>query len=109
MECSRLSAFDTSYGSLVPLSLRQVAVVGFVSRFFHALSFPHRPYLHGGLWRNYRIEEVASPEAWHRDPRLVWEFYSMHRRVAASAAPNPAHLASAALALVSVLGCWRTR
>jgi NAD-dependent SIR2 family protein deacetylase len=31
----------------------------------------------GGLWRNYRIEEVASPEAWQRDPRLVWEFYSM--------------------------------
>jgi NAD-dependent SIR2 family protein deacetylase len=26
----------------------------------------------GGLWRNYRIEEVASPESWHRDPRLVW-------------------------------------
>jgi len=31
----------------------------------------------GGLWRNYRIEEVASPIAWHRDPQLVWEFYSM--------------------------------
>ena len=28
----------------------------------------------GGLWRNYRIEEVASPHAWHRDPVLVWEF-----------------------------------
>ena len=51
-----------------------------------------------GLWRNYRIEEVASPEAWHRDPRLVWEFYSMRRRVAASAAkPNPAHFALAKL------------
>jgi NAD-dependent deacetylase len=45
------------------------------------------------LWRNYRIEEVASPEAWHRDPRLVWEFYSMRRRVASSAKPNPAHFA----------------
>jgi NAD-dependent SIR2 family protein deacetylase len=40
-----------------------------------------------GLWRNYRIEEVASPHAC-RDPRLVWEFYSMRRRVAASAKPN---------------------
>jgi NAD-dependent SIR2 family protein deacetylase len=30
----------------------------------------------GGLWRNYRIEEVASPNAWGRDPVLVWEFYS---------------------------------
>ncbi len=51
----------------------------------------------GGLWRNYRIEEVASPEAWHRDPRLVWEFYSMRRRVASAAKPNPAHFALAKL------------
>jgi NAD-dependent deacetylase len=51
----------------------------------------------GGLWRNYRIEEVASPYAWQRDPRLVWEFYSMRRRVAAEAKPNPAHFALARL------------
>jgi NAD-dependent deacetylase len=51
----------------------------------------------GGLWRNYRIEEVASPDAWRRDPRLVWEFYSMRRRVAAAAKPNPAHVALAKL------------
>src|SRR5271157_1268516 len=51
----------------------------------------------GGLWRSYRIEEVASPEAWHRDPRLVWEFYSMRRRVASAAKPNPAHVALAKL------------
>jgi len=51
----------------------------------------------GGLWRNYRIEEVASPHAWHRDPRLVWEFYSMRRKIAASAKPNPAHVALAKL------------
>lgn len=51
----------------------------------------------GGLWRNYRIEEVASPHAWRRDPVLVWEFYSMRRRVAASARPNAAHLALAKL------------
>ena len=50
-----------------------------------------------GLWRNYRIEEVASPHAWRRDPRLVWEFYSMRRRVAAVAKPNPAHVALAKL------------
>jgi NAD-dependent deacetylase len=50
-----------------------------------------------GLWRNYRIEEVASPHAWHRDPRLVWEFYSMRRRVAAAAKSNPAHFALAKL------------
>ena len=51
----------------------------------------------GGLWRNYRIEEVASPHAWRRDPRMVWEFYSMRRRVAAEAKPNPAHLVLARL------------
>jgi NAD-dependent deacetylase len=51
----------------------------------------------GGLWRNYRIEEVASPIAWARDPRLVWEFYSMRRRVAASAKPNAGHEALADL------------
>lgn len=50
-----------------------------------------------GLWRNYRIEQVASPDAWQRDPRLVWEFYSMRRRAAAKARPNPAHLALARL------------
>jgi NAD-dependent deacetylase len=51
----------------------------------------------GGLWRNYRIEEVASPIAWHRDPSLVWEFYSMRRRVASAAKPNPAHFSLAKL------------
>jgi Sir2 family len=83
--------------------------------FIHAHRFPHRPYLHscrgrvraesgistfrgvGGLWRNYRTEEVASPEAWHRDPRLVWEFYSLRRRVASAVKPNPAHVALAHL------------
>ena len=50
-----------------------------------------------GLWRNFRIEEVASPQAWRRDPRLVWEFYSMRRRVAARAKPNPSHFALASL------------
>lgn len=51
----------------------------------------------GGLWRNYRVEEVASPYAWRRDPRLVWEFYSMRRRVAATAKPNAGHYALAEL------------
>ena len=51
----------------------------------------------GGLWQGYRIEEVASPEAWRRDPRLVWQFYSMRRRVAADKHPNPGHYALARL------------
>jgi NAD-dependent deacetylase len=52
----------------------------------------------GGLWRNYRFEEVASPHAWRRDPALMWEFYSMRRRAAALAKPNPGHAALARLA-----------
>jgi NAD-dependent deacetylase len=51
----------------------------------------------GGLWRSYRFEEVASPVAWRRHPALVWEFYSMRRRVASTARPNPAHFALAQL------------
>lgn len=51
----------------------------------------------GGLWRHYRIEEVASPLAWRRDPRLVWDFYSMRRKVASAAKPNPGHTALASL------------
>jgi NAD-dependent deacetylase len=51
----------------------------------------------GGLWRNVRVEEVASPDAWKCDPQFVWEFYSMRRRAAAAAKPNPGHLALAAL------------
>ena len=49
----------------------------------------------GGPWRNHGIEEDATPEAWRRDPRLVWEFYSMRRRVALAAKPTPAHFALA--------------
>ena len=51
----------------------------------------------GGLWRNFRFEEVASPNAWRRDPQMVWEFYSMRRRVASEAKPNPGHRALAEL------------
>jgi NAD-dependent deacetylase len=50
-----------------------------------------------GLWSGYRIEEVATPEAWEANPELVWKFYSMRRRDAIKAAPNPAHHALARL------------
>ncbi len=51
----------------------------------------------GGVWRGYRFEAVASPNAWAEDPVLVWDFYSMRRKVAAQAKPNPAHVAIAEL------------
>jgi NAD-dependent deacetylase len=49
----------------------------------------------GGLWNGYRVEEVATPEAWEANPALVWNFYSQRRRDAAAALPNKAHLALA--------------
>ena len=48
-----------------------------------------------GLWAGHRIEDVCTPEAWHANPALVWEFYSQRRAQGALAAPNPAHFALA--------------
>ena len=50
-----------------------------------------------GLWRGYRVEDVATPEAFSADPALVWQFYSERRRRHQSVGPNPAHFALAAL------------
>lgn len=52
-----------------------------------------------GLWQGHRIEDVASPVAWQRDPEMVWKFYSWRREVARAARPNPAHQALAELEL----------
>ena len=49
----------------------------------------------GGLWNGYRVEDVATPEAWCADPELVWRFYSMRRRDALAAQPNAGHIAIA--------------
>ena len=51
----------------------------------------------GGLWNGYRVEEVATPDAWVADPALVWQFYSLRRREARGAEPNAAHRALAAI------------
>ena len=51
-----------------------------------------------GLWRNYRAQELATPEAFAEDPRLVWEWYGMRRESAAACEPNEAHLALARIA-----------
>jgi NAD-dependent deacetylase len=48
-----------------------------------------------GLWRNFRAEELATPEAFARDPRLVWEWYNWRRKLIATKRPNPAHYAVA--------------
>jgi len=49
----------------------------------------------GGLWEQVRIEDVATPEALHRNPRKVWEFYEDRRRNMQAVQPNPGHHAIA--------------
>ena len=44
-----------------------------------------------GLWRTYRPEDLATPEAFARDPRLVWEWYAWRREKVAACRPNAAH------------------
>jgi NAD-dependent deacetylase len=50
-----------------------------------------------GLWAGHRIDDVCTPDAWQRNPALVWEFYSKRREDGAKAEPNPAHVALAKL------------
>lgn len=45
----------------------------------------------GGLWRTFRAEDLATPAAFARDPRLVWEWYDWRRRIVAACEPNAAH------------------
>jgi len=51
----------------------------------------------GGLWEQHRIEDVASPEGWMRNKKLVLDFYAMRFAKQAECLPNPAHLAIAEL------------
>jgi len=51
----------------------------------------------GGLWEQHRVEDVATPEGFARNPDLVLNFYDMRRAALARVAPNPAHLALARL------------
>ncbi|HVE65920.1 MAG TPA: NAD-dependent deacylase [Thermoanaerobaculia bacterium] len=53
-----------------------------------------------GLWNDFRVEELATPEAFARDPRLVWEWYEWRRRLIARCVPNRAH---------EVLAAWSHR
>ena len=54
----------------------------------------------GGLWKDFRPEELATPEAFARDPRLVWEWYDWRRQMIAKCLPNRAH---------EVLAAWSRR
>ncbi len=46
-----------------------------------------------GLWRNFRAEDLATPQAFRENPRLVWEWYNWRREIISTKFPNPAHYA----------------
>ena len=50
-----------------------------------------------GLWESHNVYDVATPEAWQRDPELVLKFYNERRKQVRKAKPNKAHLALAKL------------
>lgn len=54
-----------------------------------------------GLWEGYRVEDVATPQAWGRDPELVQGFYNIRRKAVLAAQPNAAHKA-----LVRLEACY---
>jgi NAD-dependent deacetylase len=47
----------------------------------------------GGLWEEHRVEDVATPEAFLRDPALVQRFYNLRRALLGTVEPNAAHIA----------------
>ena len=51
----------------------------------------------GGLWEGHRIEDVATPEGFARDPVLVWQFYAARQHALPTVSPNPAHEMLAAM------------
>ena len=53
----------------------------------------------GGLWKTHRPEDLATPQAFRADPRLVWEWYAFRRDTVAACRPNAGHRALAAFAL----------
>ncbi|MEM7417375.1 MAG: NAD-dependent deacylase [Gemmatimonadota bacterium] len=59
----------------------------------------------GGLWKSFRPEELATPGAFAKDPRLVWEWYGWRRELIAECVPNPGHEALAKLAFAKAGRC----
>ena len=72
----------------------------------------------GGLWSQFPLEEVATPEGFARDPARVHNFYNFRRRRHRDAQPNAAHAAlarlerehaGAVLTVTQNIGCWDTQ
>jgi len=63
----------------------------------------------GGLWRRYKPEELASPEGFKRNPRLVWEWYAWRMQLVERAKPNKAHILLSRLEESGILKCIITQ
>ncbi len=63
----------------------------------------------GGLWEKYKPEELATPEAFTRNPKLVWEWYKWRLELVFKAKPNPAHKVLARLEELGVIKCVITQ
>lgn len=50
-----------------------------------------------GLWAKYNPQELATPMAFHKNPKLVWDWYQFRRELVSTAKPNPGHIALADL------------
>ncbi len=62
-----------------------------------------------GLWKRYKPEELATPQAFARNPRLVWEWYRWRMEIVFKASPNPAHKALVELERMGILKCIITQ
>lgn len=62
-----------------------------------------------GLWNKYRPEELATPEAFSRDPETVWRWYAWRMERVWAANPNPAHYALRDLEMMKLLKCLITQ
>jgi len=62
-----------------------------------------------GLWKRFKPEELATPEAFRMDPLRVWEWYKWRMKIISHAKPNPAHYALAKLEKLGILKCIITQ
>jgi len=62
-----------------------------------------------GLWRKFKVEDLATPEAFNRNPKLVWEWYRWRMKLIFNAKPNPAHYALVDLENMEILKCIVTQ
>ncbi|ASJ03078.1 NAD-dependent protein deacylase [Thermococcus profundus] len=90
-------------GEAVKLLLRSRSAIAFTGAGISAESGVPTFRDPNGLWRNHKPEELATPEAFKRNPELVWDFYRWRMELIRKARPNDAHLALAELERMGII------